>query len=206
MPAIVGNMWRCRVASFGWSGGPGLNTFYHGITSPTGLEAAAVVGDVQAFFTAISGNFPSGWSAQVDPTVDIIDPANGDLVGSFAVTAPGTVTGGGGAVEYVPFSSMLNCRILTDDIADGRRIKGHHNIGPCAIGVVDNGQVLDFVISTVESAYNADVIGGTAGIPLVWRRPRAASPGVAARAGAAYPVTGVQVDKDFAVLRSRRDG
>lgn len=209
------HMMRVRAASSGWSGGPGLNTFYFnnghegGASEPADADAALCVTRVQAAMTAIQGVFPTSWHCVVSPQVDVLDCANGDLVNSLSEDAPELIEGTNGA-GYGPTAVMLLARLNTGVFSDGNRIQGRVFLGPTAADSDASGTPGTALTAAGAAFIEAIQDAGVSGVPqlVVWRRPRAARGGehpLAARDGRTADVTSVVVPDKFAILRSRRD-
>lgn len=213
----MGGIYRVRHVSQGWGGGPGLNTFYYAPESPGDPSAISDAEDcasaVRAFFDAIKSYFPTDWTGTVTPTVDVIDPLNGELETSYAIDPPAVVTGTSGA-GFGPTPVMMLVRLLTSTVAHGSRVQGRAFIGPVlpasdGFGTPSSTIVPDF---TTAADLLDTSIATTANL-AVWHRPRearAAGPdnkptALTAHDGAAFLVTAKQVPDKFAVLRSRRD-
>lgn len=193
-------MIRVRAVGSGWTGGPGLATFYfdEGILPINNALAVNLTGRVRAYFDAVRPYTASVISWQVDPTVAAMNAGTGLLTQEVTATpAPAPVTGSGGAVVGPAFVALVG-RLRTNAFQDGRRIQGRTFYCPLASTFTD---------STVPEtgAQAAQVAGLTAllttggGAPLVvWQRPK---PG---RPGSTYAVDTVSSAPEFGVLRSRR--
>jgi len=193
-------MIRVRAVGTGWTGGPGLSTFYfnEGILPIDNAMGVNLTGRVRAYFDAVRPYTASGISWQVDPVIAAIDPTDGRLTQEVSSSpAPAPVTGSGGAVVGPAFVALVG-RLRTNSFQAGRRIQGRTFFSPLSSQFTD---------STVPEtgAQAAQVAGLTAllatggGAPLVvWQRPK---PG---RPGAVFPVTTVSSAPEFGVLRSRR--
>lgn len=210
---IMAQMLRVRAASQGWNGGPGLSTWYFVDSSdPTSTDTGLALAAVESVQTGLSGAvgiFPTTWSIQVSNVVDVLDPANGDLTGSYTVDAQDALVGTGGSA-FGPIECMLVGRLLTDDIVNGHRVSGRQFIGPTIPGTDANGSPNSTLLTAGHNlaVYNA---GGTGGAPeqVVWSRPVEADsthvPPIAGRSGSHHKVTGASVADKWGVLRSRRD-
>jgi len=193
-------MIRVRAVGSGWTGGPGLSTFYfdEGILPIDNAMAVNLTGRVRAYFDLVRPFTATGISWQVDPVIAAVDEATGDLTQEVTSSpAPAPVTGSGGSVVGPAFVALVG-RLRTNSFQGGRRIQGRTFYSPLSAQFTD---------STVPEtgAQAAQVSGLTAllttggGAPLVvWRRPRPGTP------GAVFPVTTVASAPEFGVLRSRR--
>jgi len=199
----MARMYRVRVASSGWPGGPGLNTFYFQGRSDPSTASSGVAHDV---YTLVHGGFagsglwaPSLSTFVVDPVVDIIDAATGALEDSYAVT-PTTDAVGGGAASYGPTEAMLCVSLMTSDIVNSHRVRGRDFLGPCVAGNDANGSPNSTVLASANALVNGFVTTTTPDVDLVvWHRP------VSKTGGSSHVVTSHHVADKWAVLRSRRD-
>lgn len=204
-------MYRVRAASFGWAGGPGLNTFYFGAGDAPGdsSESGATLAH-QRVRNAFGGSriiYPPAWSLIVDSSVDVIDAVTGTLVDNHAGVGLNTEVGAGSA-GFNATAIMILVTFRTNQIVDGTRINGRAFLGPLSKGVDADGtpdagtltQAQNFGASLLDEG-----IGG--GPPLqVWHRPRPESEEhPVARPGAALDVISYTVKDKYSVLRSRRD-
>jgi hypothetical protein len=202
-------MYRVRVASTGWTGGPGLNTFYYLQNLPADPDpstaAAACVTRVHDLANGIKAIFPASWRGTISPEVDVINADNGDLTGSYVVTPPSVVSGTGTA-GYGPQMAMICASLLTPDIVDSRRVRGRSFFGPSIVSDDPDGTPLTDVLAIVQAAMDLALGGGLDGPPMVvWSRRR----GVSVRhptglGGSAHVVSAVTIKDQYAVLRSRR--
>lgn len=202
-------VYRVRSASEGWGGAPGLNTFYfdqdlNRDTDPAG-SAQTVVTRVTAFWTAVSGCFPTLWSVQVNPVVDVINTDNGDLSSSYVAATPAAVDGHVGAV-FGPQVAMICADLLTVAIIDGRRVHGRAFFGPLIPAADADGTPISADVSAVQGALTDLMTGATTDPNLVvWSRRKGASlKHPTGLGGSAHLVSGVTVKDSYAILRSRR--
>jgi len=208
---------RVRVASNGWSGAPGLNTFYFKAgpsetpSAPAIEEVELALTRVHSAFASIVSGFPPVWTAQVDPQVDVLDAENGNLVNSFTGTTPAVVTGTS-ASTFGPIVVMGLLQLRTTTFLDGSNIRGRAFIGPWANYTDTNGTPGIQVTTGLATMAGELQDAGPGGVPVlcVWRRPREADPEhlpnpVTARDGYAANCTSITVPDKWAVLRSRRD-
>lgn len=200
---ILANLYRVRTVISSAFASDGLSTNYFLVTggSANATDAATVAGRVRAGWAAIAGLLSTATTVTVQPVVDIISDATGELTASFAIAAPATVTGSGAAVNG-PIATAVGVRWLTNTFDGGRRLRGRTFVSP--IG----SQATDFPTPqaaevTLVNAYVAAVLTGTvpaATAPLVvWSRP---SPG--GSDGFSGAVTSGAIAPQFFQLRSRR--
>lgn len=203
---------RVRAISTGWSGGPGLNTFYFKEGAGTVADAAVAqlgADRVRAVCAAMAPIFPNAHTFRIDPVVDAIEDTTGTLVTSFGVTPPATVVGTGGG-SYGPLPAMFLMSLRTAGVVAGRRVFGRAFVGPVVVGNDADGSPLAASLSYVAAGGAALLAAGPTGpAAVIWSRPfsgtAAPLPVRPARAGSSYSITDVVVNDKHSVLRSRRD-
>ena len=198
---------RQRVLWTGFSGAPGVSTFYF-------IDAAAHQSSLRTFLASLTGYLPDTVTMTIEPVGDQIEDTTGALVGAWGGSTPdpvvGTVSG-----NYSAASGFL-VRWDTLTIVAGSRVDGRTYFVPCASAAYDNGGTLNNTILAPIKASAEDFINSPAGNFKVWSRPRAATPewtgpdgrvhpAKSARSGATAQPTGATVSDRVVVLRSRRD-
>lgn len=196
---------RARAILNGWSGAPGLNTWYFRPATSGGSNADAtdVLARVRAFWNDISGLLPSAVTVATAPTVDAIDAATGTLVGSYASTAPPTTVTGTGATEFYAPSVCALLSINTNNFVGGRRVAGRSFINPLTEAAVASGVASVATIASITGAAILRITPSsppTGSFPVVWKRP------VNGAGGSDWPVVAFSMAPKLATLRSRRDG
>jgi hypothetical protein len=193
-------MQRARVVTTGWSGGPGLYTFYsQGSGTEDATTAQDLVDALDDVFLEIQSLFPGAWTATPQTFVDTI------TVGTGAITATDTVTGwsrtGGSSAGWGALAVGGCVTWLTDTFLAGRRLKGRTFVSPTASEFVDTDGTPKSSMVTALNSMAAAWVGalGVTSAPVVWHRP------VGGSGGANSPITAASVKDKFAVLRSRRD-
>ena len=192
---------RVRVIWTGFTGAPGVSTFY----VDSGSTMAAAIGE---FFTNVSGLLPNDVTIHVENSGDVIDETSGDLTGSWTASSVTDVTGTGGDYYAAPAGMIVDW--FTGVVMDRKRLRGRTFLVPIsnpqfAIG----GGLVSACITGAQDA--ADALLAADGNLLIWHRPRAAMaadgsrPAVTARAGGYASVSSAHVPNLAAVLRSRRD-
>lgn len=195
-------MIRVRTVLTGWSGAPGYQTFYFSPISatPTQAEVNDVGARVRTFWSAIAGLIAIPVGISVQPGVDFIDPTNGQLTGSGAISPVPAVVVGTAAGDFYAPGIVMNLTMETGVTQSGRRVRGRSFIGPITESIAGAGTLLSTSISTLQTAAGPLIAAGTTPSRLlVWSRPK---PG---RAGGAFFVTATPVPSKLAHLRSRRD-
>lgn len=193
-------MIRVRAVGSGWTGGPGLSTFYfnEGILPIDNAMAVNLTGRVRAYFDAVRPYTTSTVSWQVDPVISAMDEATGLLTQEVSATpAPAPVTGSGGATIGPTFVALVG-RLRTNAFQAGRRIQGRTFYAPLSATFTDS-QLPETGAQAAQVAGLTAILTTGGGAPLVvWQRPK---PG---RPGSLYAVTTVSSAPEFGVLRSRR--
>lgn len=193
-------MIRVRVVGNGWSGGPGLSTFYfrEGILPVDAAMAANLTGRVRAYFHEMRPYTANEVTWQVDPVIANMDPTTGQVSQEVAATsAPAPVVGTSTFDLGPTFVSLLG-RLRTNAFASGRRIQGRTYYSPLAAAFTDSPQPETTAQAAQVTGLNAILTTGGGAPLVVWRRPR---PGVA---GNIFDVVTVSSAPEFGVLRSRR--
>lgn len=193
-------MLRVRVVLSGFSGGPGLSTFY--FTTPLEDTAAAVrvVDRVQAFF-ATDGRamFYNPTTISVSGDVDVITAATGLITNMLAVPPPAVIQGFGGG-QATSQATAGNLRLSTGTFVAGRRLRGRIFISPLATSAVesDGTATVQFAAAGFTAA-NAILLNLEPGDQwVVWHRPKLGA------GGSVGPVISASLADRLAVLTSRR--
>jgi hypothetical protein len=202
----TGHMAQVRVTLSGFTGGPGVATFY---ADATGTPATPDVTHIAAFFAALTGIFPAGVVASFPSAGDILDPTNGQLVDAWSIgTAPAAVTMAGAGAMCTAQGAQIKWTTL--DIADGRAIAGRTFIVPSAAGIFGSDGQLSTAIQTQIYTAGAQIIAANPQC-VVWHRPKkgkapaGGGPAPIDRTGAWSPIVGRQAPRKAVVLTSRRD-
>lgn len=198
-------MYRVRAVGSGWTGAPGLATFYFRGASPsitTAGEALEAAKRVRAYFVAAAANTASTVSWDVSESVDVIQDTDGGLGFGYAVAAQTTVPGTTGTRIDSPNTAIVG-QLLTSSIVRGRRVRGRTYYSPIADGISDSsGNPASGAVTAATAGLTAlSTTITTAITPVVWSRPIA----LTSTAGLACDVTGASVYSRFGTLRSRRD-
>lgn len=123
------SMYRIRTVLTGVAGLPGLSTCY--FEEPVGFDATRATtcaGRVRGAWDVIKSSLAAGVQAQVQSGIDLIDPVDGALLGTGAITPPVVVTSTGANVgaPQVAGGLILN----TGLVVSGRRLRGRLFISP----------------------------------------------------------------------------
>lgn len=207
-----------RTAWSGTSGGPGLTQIAIAETVSGGTGSFFTATNVQnavnamrTFWDSIKGILPNELLLTVQPTVDIYNEVNGDLIASItAATAPLNVAGTD-AGSYA-MASGLKATLQTGVIANGRRVRGAIFIVPAgASALTAFGTAASAARTTVNNAGAAfrTALAVDSLIQVVYSRPVTAAPDatppVVARDGFLSAVSAYDTNEKTAVLRGRRD-
>jgi hypothetical protein len=196
----MSTLMRVRAVSSGWTGGPGLNTFYFlGSEPPVTAEATEAVARVRAFYESLKTRMATIWTVQPDNSVDTLNDVTGALTGGLAGTAVAATTGTG-LSTINDLASMAVIRINTGVIVNGRRLQGRHFIGPFDTGQTTSGGLAPATVTAFNTA--ANLLTTTIVTPIlacVWHRP------VGGAGGSHATVSTFATQTKLGVLRSRRD-
>jgi hypothetical protein len=190
MPDIA----RIPVVWSGFSGGPGVNTFYSDVAD---VDIATTA--LHTFYEAIDTFIPDVVDINVPGSGDTISDSSGILTGTWTATAtPAQVNGGATGTYAAPVGAVVNW--LTSAIVDGRRLQGKSFIVPLTDAAFDSdGSIVSGFLTTLRNA--AAALAATADSIKVWHRPTDPGPS----GGSSAAVTSSRVPDLAAVLRSRRD-
>lgn len=191
--------------------GGGVNQMYF---DPAGAGAAAAASSVLAFWNTSPSTQSSDTTWAVQPEVEELDEASGELTGVIAVTGGGG--SGTGTTDRVPPMAQLLVRFRTGVFGDGRELRGRVNVP----GLLDGHNDLGRPSSGVRSVWQtgANTLVAATGDLVVYRRKREARaavppgpghpnglPALSERAGSFARVTTATLWDQWAILRSRRD-
>jgi len=182
---------RYRVNWTGFSGAPGLSTFY-------GSSSADLLDDLRTFFNAIKAFIPLTATMQFPNAGDLIDDTTGTITGLWGEAVALNVVGTYASAYSAP--SGMNVSWITSGIVAGRRVRGRTFIVPYG-GYEADGSLLNSSVTTTATAAAA-LVTATAGSLMIWSRPQTVP---AVRAGSSYPIVASTVADTPTVLRSRRD-
>lgn len=202
----MANLYRTRIALTGWEGAPGVNTVYW--TAGLGGSGVASPQDVADFhqelgnaWQTMGGYCCDSYTATVQGTVDVLDPATGDITGIVqSNTAEPVFTQGTATISKLSRATMVCVALQTDVWRNGRRLAGRYFIGPLnteAFG--EDGQILASASESIQDSLYASITGLGPRL-AVYHRP------TAGQANGYYgDVVNVVARRKPAVLTSRRD-
>jgi hypothetical protein len=193
---------RVRVGLSGFTGGPGVATFYF-------LDVATALPSLQSLWTVLAQTMPNIVTIQVENSGDVIEDTTGTIVDQWTQGAEAPIFGGLGGKYSAPSGYCLNW--LTQTILDGHRLKGRTFVVPTGVDIYDlDGTIVTATVNAVNTAA-ATYVNDQSASAVVWHRPRKARPAdgsrpaVTARAGGHGLITSALVRDKAAVLTSRRD-
>lgn len=155
---------RYRVNWTGFTGAPGLSTFYSDGASTAALAA------IRTFFNSCTTYLPTSLTLDFPGTGDQLESTTGALTGVWSVAPPLPVIG---AAPTGFFAGGTGVRVIweTGVIVNGRRVKGSTFIVPLSTFAYDtNGTMTSGGFSAINNA--AGVLAGT-GLLKIWSRPNA---------------------------------
>lgn len=170
-------------------GGTGLTVLY-------GMDGATLVSDSKTFFNAIASRIPAGVVLTFPTVGDVIDPATGLLVSTWAGGAGGTVTGTGTGTWAAGVGASV--RWTTAGIHNGHRVNGRTFLVPLnGFSYNSSGNIDTSTLTNLQTAAHALAIASSNNLQ-VWSRPTATLP------GAAFPAVDGTVTNKVSTLRTRR--
>lgn len=207
----MATIYRFQVDLTGFTGAPGVNTWFIGVDPAGGELTEATANGAAAlfrqFYLDARGVLQTDVTANINPEVTGIDDVTGETVSVQTITTvPNSVTGqGAGSGSH---ATMLKLRLLTGVFEDGRQIRGGPYLGPISSSAITGGGAIDATDRSEVVAAGvvlAQVLEAQGTRLRVWRRPREAAGGLPARDGRSEVVTAFSCGTVPAVLRSRRD-
>jgi hypothetical protein len=185
----------------GWAGAPGTSTFYF---QGTTILDPAIVHD---FFAAAAPYLPASTRIQVNGSGELVDPLNGQVVGTWSATTPAVVPGtGAGGIPQLATGPMA--RLETGSYRRGKHIRGRLFLIPSQSVALDStGMVATATVTALNTALN-QLKAASGGQWAVFHRPTfqpGVKPPVLVNSGECIPIQSATLNSKPAVLRSRRD-
>lgn len=199
---------RVKTVLTGFPGAPGVQTMYFRKRTGLGWDnyGSDLVNRMDDFWTTLGNVINTRTTWTVQSVIEIVDDATGVLQFTFSTGSP---TGRGtGTNRQAPTPTGLLAEWLTNDVADGRHVKGKAYVVPVDLGTISiDGAPETAALQAVQNAAEGVIgSGGEAVVPVVWHRPKKDKvTKVITRVGGAYDVKYASVMTKFCVLRSRRD-
>lgn len=182
----------------GFSGAPGYSVFHFSAIDPSTAQAQAAADAVGTFFKSVSAHLASGVRVSIQPGVDVLDEASGQVQELLSITPPAGSSGPTSGSYAGPVGAVVHW--ITGDVRNGRRVRGRNFLVPLGGSAYDSqGTLGTLTLTAIQDA--ANILLTTTPVLQTWARPSA--PG--ATDGAAYIVLTARVPDKAAVLRSRRD-
>jgi hypothetical protein len=186
----------------GFSGAPGYTNFHFLLAdTPTGTELADSAAKIRTWFDALKAYLPNICTITFPAEIVQLNTETGELEGTYAITAPASVTGTGGTTA---FSSATGVCVNwnTAAVVNGRRLRGRTFFVPCMpTATFQSDGTLGVGAQVAFQAASTTLADSTAGMPfVVYHRPT-----LGGSDGVAGPITSSSVNDKTAVLRSRRD-
>lgn len=186
-------IYQVRTEFTGTQGGPFLNTLYFGTVGGTAQQAVTAAG---TFWGAVDADMANNLTWATLAEVDTLNEVTGALLATD-VTTPVTGTGAD-ASNQAAFATQGLIRLSTDEIQNGRRVRGRIFVPGMTTANEAEG-LLDAAVITSWNTAIAALIADATSTLNVWHRP------VNGAGGAQATVTGGSTSNQFAILRSRRD-
>lgn len=188
----------------GFPGGPGYsNLYFRDISGPASIDQIVVddaVDKVEAWIQYWRNRLPTAVKTGVDPTVEIVESATGELQGFMTASVSAPAAGLGVASFSAPSGACVSW--YTSTVRNGRRMRGRTFIVPLDIQSYEpDGTLLDIIVSATPAVNDAMIATGTPANLGIWARPS----GPGANDGQWALVTAARLNDRPAMLTSRRD-
>jgi len=199
----VASLAKLTINWTGFIGAPGFTNLYFrnstpGVINQTVVDNAATKMD--AFLNTWVPFIPNAATVQIDPTVEEIDDATGDLLAFWTATTEAAQTGtAGGTVQFASATGAV-INWYTTAVRNGRRIRGRSFMVPLAGSFDTNGTLDTTDLATMRTSAAALHAATGDSRLVVWSRPTLAAP----TSGVSAEVAFATVPDMSAVLRSRR--
>lgn len=199
--SVAKDLRQIRVVWSGLPGTPYLSQF-HFEYIPAKEDAAMVA--VSAFLQSCQTSIALGLLGHIEPDQNIIDAASGQIEAIETSTA-GLDRTGSNATETLPPATQGVVRLSTDNVLNGRRVRGRLFIpSPCE-GSSNGAPVAAYLNAVGGAASTLLTSSGAFGLWAVFSRPRAATATAGARAGTWSEIRSTSVWNKWGVQRRRRD-
>ena len=177
-----------------------LMTHYWDSTGATQTALATeALARVRAMLNALGSTITTGSSVTLNPVLDEVDVATGQIVNQVTGALPAAVSFTG-AGDYLPLQTQAVMRFATSSFVNGRRLQGRSYVPGLNEGANSpGGNIQAAVLTTLGTA--AGLLGTTVVTAMnqrVWHRAGPGGPGVS------DIVTSRSVSPSWATLRSRR--
>jgi hypothetical protein len=200
-------MMKVKVRWAGFNGAPGWSNFFFDTVDGSfhsSADAAAAVARVRTFFNAVKVRIPSHVTMTIQPDVEVVSAATGEMTDVYGVAAEPAIAGTAAAASYSAASGMvINWR--TAGVRNGRRVRGRTFLVPIAGGAYQSDGTIEPGNLTETAAAASAFVTTASPVKLgVWARPVKDQLGAVTAPGEFHQVTSATVPDLAAVLRSRR--
>lgn len=188
----------------GFPGGPGYsNLYFRDISGGAAMDQAVVdaaVAKVEAWIGYWRNRLPTAVKTGVDPTVEIVESATGELQGFMTASVLAPAAGLGVASFSAPSGACVTW--YTSTVRNGRRMRGRTFIVPLdTVSYEADGTLLSIIVTATPAVNDAMIATGGPAELGVWARPT--TPG--GNDGQWALVTAARLNDKPAMLTSRRD-
>lgn len=189
------SLFEVRVTWSGWSGGPGVSTFY-------GTEIAGLRSALGTFVGAIDEVIPGQIQVTVPAEGRVIDDTTGDLTGYWTDGVPINDSNALTQAMAAPAGACITWN--TSGVVEGHAVRGRTFIVPLFGSAYDTDGSL--VTGTLTILRDAAAALAASGVLHIWSRPRPIKlpDRPVAIAGSSYLVLSSRVSDRVSILTSRR--
>lgn len=190
---------RIRVGWSGWSGGPGVTTFY-----ASGTDVAPALTAIDTFFANLTTYVPAGIIFTTYGGGDIIEDSSGALTGQWQHQADKTHTCSGNGSYAAAAGGQI--QLKTDKIHRGRRLAGRFFMVPLCSANFGGDGLITSTVATQLTTGAQNMITAANNTLCVWGRPlRVTGTGGTVNDGTNGSISSAVMPRKSVVLRSRRD-
>lgn len=194
---------RVTINWTGFVGAPGFTNMYFSPAAGGDITQAVVdaaVAKVDTWLGQFKSSLPTAVTVGVDPSVEVIESADGKLQ-AFMTGTPLAASAGTDSGTFSSATGVVTSW-YTAGIRNGRRIRGRSFIVPMGPTAYQNdGTIATTKLGAWRTAANTLIANVDAARLAVWSRPSAPL----ATDGIAYDVISANMNDKVAVLTSRRD-
>lgn len=198
------DVYRVTAVWQGFPGAPGYTKFsFIGLSDATKLNAAGA--SVRTFFNAFVAGLQTTWTVTVQPTVQVHEMSNGELLREEVMSTPPTVVTGTASVSQAyAGGSGLYITWTTGSVYNGHRVRGRSYMVPLCYAPQGDGTLAASTVTIANAAADA-LISSQAGYFSVWSKTFADTEGHPQIGGGISTILGRNVPDRTGILRSRRD-
>lgn len=198
------DVYRVTATWQGFQGAPGYSKFsFLALTDATKLNAAGLA--VRTFFNSFVTGLQTTWTITVQPTVQIFEMSNGELLREETMsTAPTVVTGTAAGTTTYMGGTGLYITWTTSGVFDGHRVRGRTYMVPLIFTPQSDGTLAAATLTLANAAADA-LISSQSGLFCVWSRKFTETTPATQIGGAMSSIIGRSIPDKAGILRSRRD-